>query len=87
MKTKIIVIIMLATTTMYITGCTESYSGSGSGNHVYHHSQPSTSNALQAIGELSYQAIGRRNGVTPQKYNNNMRGLGALGTLMDFSNR
>ncbi len=79
------IVVILAVTLIPLTGCTGSYSRPGF--HVNHHHQPSTGNALQSVGELGYQLIGRRNGVTPQKYNNNMRALGALGTLMDHMGR
>ena len=78
-------VVILAVTMIALTGCTGSYSRPGV--HVNHHYQPSTGRALQSVGELGYQLIGRKNGVTPQKYNNNMRALGALGTLMDHMGR
>jgi predicted small secreted protein len=81
MKTIFVAFVVLSASIM-TTGCTESYS-SGSGTDVYVHHQPGSAEALQALGELAYQSGGKR--VTPQKYNDNMKGLGALGTLMDFA--
>jgi hypothetical protein len=81
MKTRIFIAFVVLSASIFTTGCTESYLSQGS--HVYHHSQPSTGEALQALGELAYQAGGKR--VTRQKYNDNMDGLGALGILMDIT--
>ena len=89
------IVVILAVTLISLTGCMTAYSRRGVNSpyrnqptvNVNHRNQPSTGDALQSVGELSYQLIGKRNGVTPQKYNNNMRALGALGTLMDHMGR
>ena len=78
---KKLIIVTLVVASFFLAGCTESYSSPGT--HVNHHYKPSTSQGLQALGELSYQAGGKS--VSPQKYNDNMNALGALGILMDIT--
>lgn len=83
MKTRIFVIFVVLSASIFMAGCTESYSDSGT--HHYYHYQPNTGQALQSLGELAYQTRGKKKGVTPQKYNDGMRSLGALGALIDFT--
>ena len=83
MKAQTLSIIVVAAAILFLAGCTEFHSDAGT--HVYHHSSPSTGQALQATGTLLYESVGRKNGVTPQEYNRNMRGMGALGTILDYS--
>ncbi len=83
MKTKLFTTFVVLSAFVFMAGCTESYSDSGT--HLYHHYQPSTGQALQSLGELTYQLRGKKKGVTPQEYNDGMRSLGALGTLIDFT--
>lgn len=80
-KTKVIVVTLVLSVSIFVIGCADPYANQGT--HLYHHSQPSTGQALQSLGEIGYQLGGKK--VSPEKYNDNMRALGALGLLMDYA--
>ena len=68
---------VLALVFVFTTGCD---STPGSCYNV--RQQPNTSQALQGVGVLAGQLGGNK--ASPQKQNEALQGLGALGTLIDF---
>ena len=76
-KTMMLMGLVLALIFVFTTGCA---SAPGSYHNV--RQQPNTSQALQSAGLLLGQASGNK--ASPQKRNEGIQGLGALGTLIDF---
>lgn len=78
MRKKLMLIsFVLSLVFVFTAGCANT-----PGSHYNVRQQPNSSQALQSVGILAGQLSGNK--ASPQKRNEALQGLGALGTLMDF---